>query len=282
MPTNIAIVGDIHTHWDESDVAWFDQSDYDLIVVVGDLAGFRFAGTLAIAELVGTLKTPTILVPGNHDATHAVQMLGESIQHPGMGLPFVGGQGRNLQALREAMHPHPLGAYSLHPVDGLTVLAARPHSMGGPSLAFAPHLKATWGVETLQQSTDRLCALVDEVETDRIVFVAHNGPAGLGNRRSDIWGCDFKKEEGDWGDLDLQTAITYAKTAGKRVVAVAAGHMHRRLKRGGERVSQLELDGTVYINSAVVPRISREGRRHHVRLSITNGIARATDQWAKT
>lgn len=282
MATNIAIVGDIHNRWDESDTAWFDTSDYDLVVVVGDLAGFRFAGTLAIAQLIGAMKTPTVVVPGNHDATHAVQLLGESMQRPGMGLPFVRTQGRNLEALREAVHPHPLGAYSLHPVGDLTVLAARPHSMGGPTLSFVPHLKAVWGVGSLTDSTDRLCALVDDADTEQIVFVAHNGPAGMGDRRGDIWGCDFRKEEGDWGDTDLQQAITYAKQAGKRVVAVAAGHMHRRLRRGGDRIHKLVLDRTMYINAAVVPRVSREGRRHHVHLKIVNGIATATDQWVQT
>lgn len=282
MPTNIAIVGDIHTRWDATDTAWFDTSDYDLIVVVGDLAGFRFAGTRAIAEFLGDIKRPTVVIPGNHDATHAVQLLGESLQRPGMGLPFVGSQGRNLAALREAVSPHPLGAYSLHPVGDVTVLAARPHSMGGPTLSFVPHLTAVWGVRTLQDSTDKLCALVDACETEQVVFVAHNGPAGLGDRRTDIWGCDFRKEEGDWGDTDLQEAIAYAKQVGKKVVAVAAGHMHRRLRGGGDRTFKVIEDRTLYINAAVVPRVSREGRRHHVHLKIVNGLATATDRWVQT
>jgi len=70
----------------------------------------------------------------------------------------------------------------------------------------------------------------------------------------------------------------------KKVVAVVAGHMHRRLKGRGRRCAFVERDGTVYVNAAEVPRIVRDrqagsARRHHVELCIESGICEARDVW---
>ncbi|MCB9670109.1 MAG: metallophosphoesterase [Alphaproteobacteria bacterium] len=279
MPTVLAVVGDIHARWDDHDNALFDASDVDGVLVVGDLAGLRFGPARDVAARIARLSKRVVLVPGNHDASHAVQLLGEAIARPGLGRPFVGTQARNLAALREATAPQELGAYSLHPFGDVTVIAGRPHSMGGPSLAFAPHLTAIWGVSDLAASAERLCALVDACVTERVVFVAHNGPTGLGPTPSDIWGCDFKKDGGDWGDPDLERGVAYARERGKRVLAVVAGHMHRRIRGGGRRAWKVERDGTLYVNAAEVPRIDRDGRHHHVRLVLDGDTATATDVW---
>ncbi len=280
---SLAIVGDLHGHWSDADALWFEAAAYERIVVVGDLAGFRWAKTLAMAEALGRMRAPAVVVPGNHDASHAVQLAGEALQRPGVGRPFAGMQGRRLEAFRDALGDHELGAYSLHGLgsgpDAVTLIACRPHSMGGPSLAFAPHLAACFGVASLSDSAERLCALVDAAPTERIVFVGHNGPAGLGSSRSDIFGCDFRASEGDWGDPDLRDAVTYARSSGKRVLAVVAGHMHRRLRGGGDRTWQVERDGVLYVNAAVVPRIRRDGTHHHVHLCLDADSATATDRW---
>jgi uncharacterized protein (TIGR04168 family) len=278
MTVRIAIVGDVHHRWTDDDTAWFSAGDQDLVVVIGDLAGFRFSGTRRIAERLSEVTRPLLLIPGNHDASHAVQLLGESIARPALGRPFVGVQSRNLTALHEAVAPHPIGAYSLHPVGDVTVVAGRPHSMGGPHLSFAPHLLATWGIDSLEASTERLKALVDAAPTEELLFVAHNGPAGLGATRTDIWGCDFRREEGDWGDPDLAAAIAHAKATGRRVRAVVGGHMHRRIRGGGEREARKTVDGTLYVNAAEVPRITDRGH-HHVALTLTADTTTAEDRW---
>ena len=87
-----------------------------------------------------------------------------------------------------------------------------------------------------------------------------------------MWGCDFREDGGDWGDPDLADAIDHARASGKRVMAVIAGHMHLRTRQGVERPWQLEVDDTLYINAARVPRIfSRSGEvyRHHVAVTIS-------------
>ncbi len=275
----LAIVGDIHGAWTSSDARWFEGAGYDRVVVVGDLAGLRWSRTLAVAAALGEMSAPALVIPGNHDATHPAQLLAEVIGAPSLGDPLAAVQRRRLDALRAALGDHSLCAYSTHRVGDLTLIAGRPHSMGGPTLSFPAHLAAVWGVSSLRDSADRLCALVDDAPTDRLVFVGHNGPAGLGATRDAIWGCDFRKAQGDWGDPDLEEAIAHARRVGKQVLAVCAGHMHRRLKGRGRRTWRVVKDGTVYLNAAEVPRICRKrGTHHHVALTIDGDRVIAEDQ----
>ena len=284
-PISLAVLGDLHGGWTDSDARWFEQAGYDRVIVVGDLAGFRWSSTLAMAKRLGAMRAKTLVLPGNHDAVHALQLAAESTGRPRMGDRFAAGQRAMVDQLREAIGEHALGAYSLHAVEGreggdaVTLIAGRPHTMGGPSLSFAPHLEACWGVSSLEASAAKLKGLVDAAPTERVVFVSHNGPAGLGGRREDIWGCDFKAEQGDWGDPDLREAVDYARAVGKRVLAVVAGHMHRKLRGGGRRVWQVERDGVLYVNAAEVPRLKKDGRRHHVQLVIEGDDVRAEDRY---
>lgn len=273
----IGVLGDLHGAFDDTDVEQLDAQGYDVLVVVGDLAGFRFSKTLAIARVLAKLTTPTLVVPGNHDASHPVQQLAEALRKPAFGHPFASTQSRNLTALEEALGAATLSAYSSHRFGDVTLIAGRPHSMGGPDLAFAPHLRAGWGVDSLDASTERLIALVDDAPTNDLLFIAHNGPTGLGDTADAIWGCDFRREAGDWGDPDLARAIQHAQQRGRRVLAVLAGHMHRRIRGGGRRQPQCVRDGTLYVNAAEVPR-RRDGRRHHVELVLSDPPV-ATDRW---
>lgn len=273
----IAAVGDVHGRFSAADVRLLDAGGYDLIAFVGDLSTLRWSTTLAVARQIARLRTPTLVVPGNHDASHPVQLLGEVAGRPGVGRPFTRLQGVRLHTLAAALAPHALGAYSSHGVGDVTVIAGRPHSMGGPRLAFAPHLAATWGVASMEASAERLVQLVDAAPTERLVFVAHNGPTGLGDRRADIWGCDFRASEGDWGDADLRVAIDHARARGRAVLAVIAGHMHRALRGGGTRTWMVEERGTLYVNAACVPRVTASGH-HHVALTIDGEAATAEDR----
>lgn len=281
MTWRIAVIGDIHGHWTPDDTVWFDRSGVDLVLVVGDLAGLRWSGTLAVASELARLTVPMVLIPGNHDATHPVQLGAEVLGVPSLGGRLAGTQAARVATLEQAVAPHAVGAWSTHPVggpDGLTLIAGRPHSMGGPSMAFAAYLQARWGVMDLEASAARLRALVDACDTEDVIFAAHNGPAGLGDRREDIWGRDFDPRQGDWGDADLRDAIAHARATGHRVRAVIAGHMHRRLRGGGARIDRLERDGVQYVNAAEVPRITG-GRHHHVAVELGPDTVEAVDCW---
>lgn len=270
---SIAVIGDVHLAWDEADIAYFESSDYDLILFVGDLASFTFAGALRTARRIARLRRPTLVIPGNHDAVHAPQLVSEVLRWKRLSHLLSFRMGKRCSALRQALAPVPLCGYSHHAfaARGLAwgVIAARPHSMGGPTLGYARHLRQTFGIRSMEESAERLCRLVDEAEHERLLFLAHNGPSGLGSSRHDIWGCDFRPEEGDFGDPDLRVAIDHARARDRKVLAVAAGHMHHRLRGGGSRITTLERNGVLYVNAARVSRIFEQHgrrRRHHVRI----------------
>jgi len=271
-PVRIGVLGDIHMHWGSRDLGWFGRSGYDLLLVVGDLASYLRDGR-PVARSLAQLPMPTLVMPGNHDGVSLPQLLAEALRRDGWCQRLGRGQGRRCRRLERALEPAAWVGYSRHAFAlrdrALAVIAARPHSMGGPRLSFARHLGERFGVRTLAESARRLEALVDQCDHEPIVFLAHNGPTGLGARAGDLWGCDFRSSEGDFGDPDLGQAVAYAQRQGKRVLAVVAGHMHHRLRGGGQRRWLTRRDGVWYVNAARVPRIGvRQGRRqrHHVLL----------------
>jgi uncharacterized protein (TIGR04168 family) len=265
------IVGDLHTHWDDVDVRQFAASDYDLLFFAGDLGGGAADSTLRVARSVARLRQPTLVMPGNNDTVDIEQLAAE--------LALQGGVSRILAITRAATASASdirLCGYSLHelrsPTVSVDIIAGRPHSMGGPTLSFPDYMAATYDIHSLADSATRMRALVDASESQDLIFVAHNGPTGLGAQPDSIWGCDFKPGGGDWGDPDLEEVIAYARSRGKRVLAVVAGHMHLRTKQGSERPWELKSDGILYINSARVPRIfsAADGaRRHHLSMQIS-------------
>lgn len=266
----IAIVGDIHTCWNDFDTHYFNSSKYDLILVCGDLPGRLHRQTFDIARALSALKKPTLMIPGNHDATTVRQNLGEIIKNETLIGTSGMGQFKRVMALERALDPVVLGGYSLHAYGSYDIVVLRPHSIGGPGLAFIPYLRDRFGVTTVEESAEKIQKLIDRTERE-IIFFGHNGPTGLGEDRSDIFGCDFRKEMGDFGDEDAELALNYALKKGKRIRAFVAGHMHHHLRGGGDRLWTVERDGIHFINAARVPRIYREAGEpvhHHVRLQL--------------
>jgi uncharacterized protein (TIGR04168 family) len=273
MMVNIAVIGDVHRHFSAEDVAYFNGSDYDLILVVGDLANWWPNEGHQVARTLSQLKRPCLVIPGNHDTVTAYQLLAEIKQYTTLMRLSTIGQGRRERTLRRALGPVTFCGYSTHAFDirenRFDVVAARPYSMGGPNLGFKHRLKQVYGITSIEASAERLKRCLDQATSGPVIILAHNGPFGLGATRKDIWGCDFRPEGGDYGDVDLKIAIKYARGIGKRVICVVAGHMHQQLLGGGQRRWQTEKDGIHYLNAACVPRIfRRDGRivRHHVRL----------------
>ncbi len=271
----IGVVGDVHLDFDEVDVEQLDARAYDVIFFVGDLATYSHRGGLEVARAISQLRTPSLVIPGNHDAANVFQMAAEVLEADAI-LPLLNlGQRTRESELAKALGRARVAGYSLHPFEAawgrFDVVAARPHSAGGVHLAFRPHLAETFGIEDMEASTERLIALVDESTAKDVIFLAHNGPSGLGSRRDDIWGCDFRRDEGDFGDPDLQRAIEHARAQGKNVRAVLAGHMHHHLKGGGQRRWRVRENGILYVNAARVPRVFTRGERvlrHHVEFVI--------------
>jgi len=271
----IGVIGDLHNHFDDVDLAHFAESDYDLLYFTGDLGGGTLDSSLRIARSIARLRRPALVMPGNNDTVDIDELAAELAHRQGM---------QHLLSIARA-DPQAstvnLCGYSLHRLTAgnldVSLIAARPHSMGGPHLSFPDYMRKSYGIDSLDQSSQRLMALVDRAETEQLIFLAHNGPRGLGEAAHDIWGCDFKDDGGDWGDPDLAAAIDHARASGRQVTAVIAGHMHLRTRQGVDRPWLLEKEGTVYVNAARVPRIfsgKDDVYRHHVAVTVrASGIA---------
>jgi uncharacterized protein (TIGR04168 family) len=273
---SIAIIGDIHGDFDTTDVQYFNRSDYDLLLFLGDLCWVPWRRTVRrMARRIAQVQKPALFIPGNHDVANPFQALAERLHSHWLARLLGRGHLRHDQRLQHWLQPVMMCGYSVHPIrtGGLSfdVVAARPYARGRSELSFAPFLRKRFGVQTLEDSIKLLQQRIDQTESERLIFLAHTGPYGLGDQPSDIWGCDFDPRGGDYGDRDLTVAIEYARSHGKEVLAVVAGHMHLQTNQGRERPWHVQRDGTHYINAARVPRtFTRAGQElhHHVSLTI--------------
>ena len=265
----MGIIGDLHTHWDETDVRQIAALDYNLLFFTGDLGGGTSESCIRMARLIARLRQRALVMPGNNDTIDIQRLAAELNHQQGLNeILAITGRGGVAGAIA-------LCGYSHHRIGvagrEISLIAARPHSMGGPELTFPDYMGQTYGINSLADSEARLQALVDGAARE-IIFLAHNGPVGLGGEPADMWGCDFRPDGGDWGDTDLAAVVGYARAGGRTVLAVVAGHMHLRTKQGGERPWRRHHEEVVYVNAARVPRIfsaEDDVYRHHVELRIT-------------
>lgn len=274
----IAVIGDVHEYWDETDNRYFNAADVDCVLFVGDLA--RVAGGTEVARQLSALRRRTVVIPGNHDACVPLQLFAEMAHRPAA-RRLSRGHEQRIQSIDDALGDAELGGYRLHHFPELDIVTARPHAMGGDRLYFADYLARRFDVHSMAQSAARLRRLVDQAG-DTLLFLAHNGPSGLGDAAQAIWGCDFNPELGDFGDPDLRDAVDYALSTGRQVRAVVAGHMHHRTVQG-MRTWWRRVDNVLYVNAACVPRITEETgsgrRRHHVRLDIDGDDISLCEVW---
>ena len=278
---NLAIIGDMHHCFTEFDVGYFNESAYDLLLFTGDLPYHGRQNERRVVELLASLNKPALLIPGNHDCASHTQFMAEA-----SGQTWLVNAGSHQQQelandLRAGLGPVTLCGYSTHEFCfadlSFTVIAARPLSFGGKRISYQNYLRSSYAVDSLESSAECLKQLVDAAESSTLLFLGHNGPSGLGSNKEDIWGRDFKKEGGDYGDPDFEAAIIYAKAKGRQVPIVIAGHMHHELRFGGQRCWMVERAGTTYINAARVPRITGSmGQTIHHHIQITLEDSRVT------
>jgi hypothetical protein len=169
----------------------------------------------------------------------------------------------------------------------VSVVGARPFSKGGGSIAdCARFYRAFYGLSNVEQAAARVARAAREAPPGRsLVVLAHNGPAGMGALQHDPCGVDWLKggAAGDHGDVDLRLALdalhegaAAAEEEGgsgggggggeqgdpmmrRHVALVVHGHMHGRLRAGGQR-RMVHVDAerrTVVLNAATVPRVRR-------------------------
>lgn len=271
----IGVIGDLHTHWDEIDVAHFDRSDYELLLFTGDLGGGSRDSSLRVARTISRLRKPTLVMPGNNDTGDIGELAAELAHRDALRQFSAVRLGQSASGAAARPSTVRLCGYSSHLLGSgstaATLIAGRPHSMGGVELSFRDHMQSAWGIGSVAASAQRLVELVDQAATRDLVFFSHNGPTGLGHAPTDMWGCDFKPGGGDWGDPDLALAIDHALTQGRRVLAVIGGHMHLRTKCGNQRPWHAQRGGVLYVNAARVPRIfsaQDDTHRHHLAVTL--------------
>ncbi|GBF51569.1 calcineurin-like phosphoesterase family protein [Leptospira ryugenii] len=276
-----ALIGDIHGFWSEKDTEYFNQSEYSALFFTGDLGWFRWNGNLSPKFKFQNLKKRAFLIPGNWDGTNLIGILGEVFNHSFLKRWGSIGYQKRMKHLSEICRPVPVLGYSsivLSEEADLALIVTRPHAMGG-GFSFNRNISQYHLVANMEESLIKLKKIIDTTKQKNLFFLSHNGPKGLGSARTSMYGADFKKEGGDFGDEDLSFAIQYAKEIGKKVPAVLSGHMHHGIPSlQKERESLLYKEGTFYINGAKVPRI--KGNQHfHTKIEWNGSSVTAIPTW---
>ena len=258
----IAVLGDLHGAFDAAlDVPLLER--HPVRVCTGDLTPNRGRDRFddALLQASGLASAGAFVVLGNHDGPTAFT---------GRSFP------KSYERLEAVLGDLHIGARLIElPELRLSLVGARPLSSGGDDLRFVPPGRKGW---TIADWADELTRLLAAARGDRIVVLAHAGPTGLGSSRADIFGCDFRKGAGDWGDSDLRIALDRAAAAGRPVVADIAGHMHDQLRGGGQRIQAVREGGVLHVNAAIVPRVSPRGRAMVV-VRIEGMTATARVEW---
>lgn len=244
----IAIVGDVHDQWDATDGMALKQLEVDLVLFVGDFGN----ESVALVREIAALEMPKAVVFGNHDAWYTATEWGRSQ------CPYDRQQENWVQQQLDLMAAFHVGYGKLDfPALGVTVVGSRPFSWGGSEWKYPDFYREWFGIESLEDSADRIVAAATSAAYETIIFLGHTGPVGLGEKPEDPCGRDWKPLGGDFGDPDFTDAIARTRAAGKRIPLVAFGHMHHKLRHTKKvlRRSIAVDEGTVYVNAASVPRI---------------------------
>lgn len=249
----IAAIGDVHDQWEAADGEALRRLGVDLVLFVGDFGN----ESVGVVRTIASLDIPKAAIMGNHDAWYTATEWGRQR------CPYDRAQEDRVQDQLDLLGEAHVGYSKLDfPQFNLTVVGGRPFSWGGDIWRNADFYTERYGVNDFTQSTDRIMAAVNDAAYNTIIFLGHNGPLGLGDRPEDPCGKDWEPLGGDFGDLDLADAIDQTKNLGKTVPLVTFGHMHHHLRHRKDRLRtpiSTSDDGTLYLNSASVPRIIHKG-----------------------
>ncbi|MBP0016318.1 MAG: TIGR04168 family protein [Cyanobacteria bacterium SBLK] len=263
----IAVVGDVHDQWEAEDRIALEQLGIDLVLFVGDFGN----EAIAIVREVAATPIPFAAILGNHDAWYTTSPWGRKKT------PYdptkVDRVREQLAILGEA---HVGYGKRDFPELGLSVVGSRPFSWGGAEWSGEQFFRDRYNIEGFLDSSDRIVAAAKETTQETLIFLAHNGPYGLGDRPEDICGRDWKPLGGDHGDSDLADAIARTCLLNKRIPLVTFGHMHQSLRHTQERQRKMLKiqDDTFYVNAAHVPRIisyKGETRRNFSLVTLQDG-----------
>ncbi|XP_078438078.1 calcineurin-like metallo-phosphoesterase superfamily protein isoform X2 [Wolffia australiana] len=257
----IVVVGDVHDDWDsEKDAKALHFLGADLVLFTGDFGNENVELVKNIAEL----NLPKAAILGNHDCWRTYQFSRRKTDRVHLQLACLG--------------EHHVGYRCLDfPLLNLSIVGGRPFSAGGKRFFREKLLLERYGVNDMESSAWKIFnAAMAAPPHHALIFLAHNGPKGLGKRPDDICGVDWIPGGGDHGDpADLK------RRAGRAIRLVVFGHMHKELAGGaGERkMIVVSDDGEVYLNGALVPRVRAEMRGFTVVEMIDDRPRKITETW---
>ncbi|GAB2300235.1 hypothetical protein Dimus_034273 [Dionaea muscipula] len=268
----IAVVGDVHNDWElEQDSMALEFLQPDLVLFTGDFGNENVELVRSIADL----RFAKAAILGNHDAWHTHQFSVKTKDGVQLQLECLGKQ-------------HVAYSRLDFPALKLSIVGGRPFTNGGDQLFRKNLLTARYGVKDMDGSAKKIFGAAKGTPADHsIIFLAHNGPKGLGSNMNDICGKDWIYGGGDHGDPDLAQAISLVKETTKHSIPlVVFGHMHKELAYSGLRkMMSIGADDTIYLNGAVVSRVKRvadEGRtvRAFSLVEISSGkITKIAETW---
>jgi uncharacterized protein (TIGR04168 family) len=252
----IAVVGDVHDHWDDNDAVALRLLGVDLVLFVGDFGN----ESVEVVRQIARLELPKAVVFGNHDAWYTATSWGREK------CPYDRTQEDRVQQQIDVLEDAAVGfGKKDFPQFGVSVVGGRPFSWGGPEWKTKRFYRDRFGVRSFAESADRMIQAVQETAFETVIFIGHNGPTGLGAEPEDPCGKDWQPLGGDFGDPDFGDAIAKAYRLNKRIPLVGFGHMHHTLRHTKARLrrrTHFSAEGTLYLNAACVPRIiqTEQGR----------------------
>lgn len=265
----IAVVGDVHDQWEIKDNESLEALGVDLVLFVGDFGN----EAVTVVKTVADLNLPKAVILGNHDAHYSASKRGRKK------CPYDQSKEDRVQQQLDILGETHVG-FSKQDFShlALSVVGGRPFSWGGPKWRNQEFYQQRYGVNGFDASTQRMMEAVKATTYSTTIFLGHNGPKGLGDQPHDACGRDWKPKGGDYGDLDLTSAIAQTRQWGKTIPLVTFGHMHHQLRytKDYQRTAVVVDDyGTVYFNAACVPRIVQSKSNQKVRkfflVSLTPG-----------
>jgi uncharacterized protein (TIGR04168 family) len=245
----IAVVGDIHDLWEAEDGITLQRLGVDLVLFVGDFGN----ESVEVVRQISSLDLPKAAIMGNHDAWYTASEWGKKR------CPYDHTQEDRVQQQLDLFGETHVGFAKLDfPQFNLSVVGSRPFSWGGDVWKNERFYRERYAVTNFEDSVERIVAAVESAAYETIIFLGHNGPLGLGEAAESPCGRDWEPLGGDHGDQDFAEAIAKSYLLGKKIPLVTFGHMHHNLRHTKEKLRipvYTSSEGTVYLNSAKVPRI---------------------------
>ncbi|CAN1745966.1 hypothetical protein LINPERHAP1_LOCUS2631 [Linum perenne] len=215
----------------------------DLVLFTGDFGNEN----VELVQSIADLKFPKAAILGNHDSWTTQKFSSKKkdrvqLQLESLGDEHVGYSRLDFEELK------------------ISVVGGRPFSCGGDQMYRKRLLSARYGVQDMEGSVRKICNATSGTPDDNLVILlAHNGPTGLGSKINDICGKDWSVGGGDHGDPDLAQALSRIKESNKLCIPlIIFGHMHKELayRNGLRKMIVVADDETIYLNGAIVPRVS--------------------------